>query len=114
MTGSSVVLSGFTGTDAFSSSYELTQRSSSGVTPSGPPVVLIEATSQDGVSRVRGRRPLDGWPTDGSRAIVWALGPVSGPADDPRIDYHGTMHAVGGSTATVVLSEAQNTCTQEL
>ena len=113
MAPSNVVISGFVGSEAFSSSYELTQRSSSGVNPSGPDVELISASvGEDGVMRVRGRRELASWPADGSSAMIWATGPVDGDVEAPNVMYHGTSHAPGGTTATVVLAAAQNTCTE--
>lgn len=94
-------------------SFLFPQRSSSGVNPSGPDVELISASvGEDGVMRVRGRRELASWPADGSSAMIWATGPVDGDVEAPNVMYHGTSHAPGGTTATVVLAAAQNTCTE--
>jgi hypothetical protein len=111
MAPSNVVISGFVGSDAFSSSYELTQRSSSGVNPSGPDVELIMASvGEDGVMSVRASRPLGSWPVDGSSAVIWASGRVRGTAEAPFVMYHGSSRVPSGTTGTVVLAAAQNTC----
>ena len=111
MAPSNVVISGFVGPDAFASTYELTQRSSSGVNPSAPDAELIAASvREDGVMTVRARRALGSWPVDGSSALVWAMGVVGGTADAPVVMYHRSSRAPGGTTGTIVLSEAQNTC----
>ncbi len=111
MAPSNVVISGFVGSDAFSSSYDLTQPSSAGVIPSGPDVELIAASvREDGVMTVRARRALGSWPVDGSSALIWATGLVSGTVEAPIVMYHRSSHAPAGTTGTVVLSDAQNTC----
>ena len=111
MAVSDVVISGFLDSEPFSSSYALSQRSSSGVNTAGPNVELIFGSlGDDGIMRIRGVRELGSWPTDGSQAVVWATGPVDGPVEAPVIIYHGTSHAPGGTTGTIVLGMDQDSC----
>jgi len=110
MAGSTVVLSGYSDDQPFSVSYDLTGRSSRYVNPALPEVELLAASTDGGVTTIRAKRPLGDWPLDGGRAVVWATGPVSGGVDDLTVEYHGTSHALGGSTETIVLGEAQDGC----
>ena len=106
MPGSTVVLGGYSDDQPFSVSYDLTGRSSRYVNAALPEVELLAASTDDGVTTIRAKRPLGDWPLDGGRAVVWATGPVSGGVDDLTVAYHGTSHALRGSTETIVLGGA--------
>lgn len=122
MVGAGTVIAGNIGDEFFGKNYVLTRKgrcdaSGEGVCPDpmqDVEVVQAERDADTNVMAIHVRRSLGDWPLDGSRVSIWAMGSVGDGSsiESPDIGYHGAMRTSPGSSATVVFSEATNTCSK--